>query len=158
MIDILKRIQLNYKIYTVCQIGIEAELGRSLVELFDFVAFYDYQNAGNLDAYSEINDSNTTQHMPVLENGELIEDFEYLDFKYDIAVVDPKISRNETRKFLNALSRSKTKFIFLPKDKCNNKPSGYGIETLIYDNVIYNLYYLDLISHEISRSLNADKL
>ena len=159
LIDVINRIFLNYKVFSACSIGIEKEVNSHLIDVFDFVTIFDYRSPESLSCYSEIQADNSRQHMPE-KSGEnhLFKEFDYLDNKYDFCFVSNTFPRNEVRRFFDHFVVSKAKFIIIPSKLVHITPDSYRSLNVIHLDSIYSLYYLDIMSEEINRSLNANKL
>lgn len=156
LIEALNKIFLNYKLFSACSIGTNKEVNSHLIDIFDFVTIFDYSSTNSLECYSQIQADNSRQHMPERSGDHhLFKEFDYLDNKYDFAFVSNTFPIDEVRRFFDRFVSDKTKFILIPSKLVYNNVDGYRSTSVIHLDSVYTLYYLDLISHEISKGLDG---
>lgn len=159
LIDVINRIFLNYKLFSACSIGTNKEVNSHLIDTFDFVTIFDYSSPDALACYSDIQSDNSRQHMPEKSgDNHLYKEFDYLENKYDLAFISNTFPIDEVRRFFDSFVADKTKFIIIPSKLVYSNLANYRSSNIIHLDSVYTLYYLDIISNEVERSLDEHKL
>lgn len=153
--QVMATLNVNYKLTTAIQVGMDLELCKILPNMFWSVRYYDFESEYSTNLFDEILDIDSgdveKQKLFFDREIEIIEDIEYVGEHADFVYIHNRLSTDACHKIYRHFAKNRTPFILVHPDVITCDYSYYQ-RIRIDGETPLELLYTDLLYEKLSKS------